>query len=68
MSLSGWGRFPVIDCRTARCRTVTDLSSWLKQTGTLIPRGKGRAYGDAALNEELTLSMLGLDRLQSPVE
>ncbi len=65
MKLSGWGRFPVVDCRTACCRTTTNLSSLLARTETLIARGNGRAYGDAALNADLTLSMLGLDRLRS---
>lgn len=31
--------------------------------GSLIARGNGRSYGDAALNRELTVSMLAMDRL-----
>ena len=65
MRLSGWGNFPVVDCRLVTCRGSADLQRLLGQDTTLIPRGNGRAYGDAALNPELTVSMLGLDRFLS---
>ena len=65
MKLSGWGRYPVLDCRLETLRRCEDLPGLLHRGATLIPRGNGRSYGDAALNPELTLSMLGLDRLQA---
>ena len=66
MPLAGWGRHPVLPCRLATARETTDVRRHIEGAGegTLIARGNGRAYGDAALNERLTLSMLGLDRLQ----
>ena len=60
--LSGWGRYPIRECRVATLRREEQLAEW-SQTRTLIARGNGRAYGDAALNPELTLSMLAMDRL-----
>ena len=65
MRLSGWGRYPVLDCRVARLRRRGDLGPLLAEHRTLIARGNGRAYGDAALNPDLTLSMLAMDRLQA---
>ena len=61
-NLSGWGRYPIRDCRLATLRREEQLTEW-SQTRTLIARGNGRSYGDAALNPELTLSMLAMDRL-----
>ncbi len=65
MKLSGWGRYPVLDCRLERLRRREDLPGHLRRGATLIARGNGRAYGDAALNPELTLSMLAMDRMQA---
>ena len=62
--LAGWGRQRVLPCRLASARQMADVCRHLCGGGSLIARGAGRAYGDAALNQQLTLSMLGLDRLQ----
>ena len=64
MELSGWGRYPVLDCRVARLRRREELAGLLAGDRTLIARGNGRAYGDAALNPALTLSMLAMDGMQ----
>ena len=64
MKLSGWGRYPVLDCRMERLRDY-NLHGMLDRRHTLIARGNGRSYGDAALNPDLTLSMLGMDRMQA---
>ena len=63
MRLSGWGRHPVIDCTVEQLREWRDLEGLIEGDGTLIARGKGRAYGDAAVNRNLTVSMLGMDRM-----
>ena len=65
MRLSGWGRYPVADCRLERLRRREDLPGLLRRPTTLIARGGGRSYGDAALNPDLTLSMLSMDRMQA---
>lgn len=60
--LSGWGRYPIRECRLATLRREEELAEWAA-TSTMIARGNGRSYGDAALNPELTLSMLAMNRL-----
>jgi decaprenylphospho-beta-D-ribofuranose 2-oxidase len=46
--LSGWGRYPVQTCELERPERYADLRS---DAASLIARGQGRSYGDAALNE-----------------
>lgn len=49
--LSGWGRYPRNSCavyRPERARELTQLFDL--EAPTLVARGAGRAYGDAALN------------------
>ena len=65
MKLSGWGRYPVLDCRLEHLREHESLPDLLDRNDTLIARGNGRSYGDAALNRELTLSMLAMNRMQA---
>ena len=65
MKLSGWGRYPALDCRLESLRKWEDASGLLRRGDTLIARGNGRSYGDAALNPDLTLSMLAMNRMQA---
>ena len=65
MKLSGWGRYPVLSCRLAHLRERKELDGVLNGNATVIARGNGRSYGDAALNPDLTLSMRGMDRMQA---
>jgi len=46
--ISGWGRYPVQSCELERPERYTDLCA---NTDSVIARGQGRSYGDAALNE-----------------
>ncbi|UWQ94525.1 FAD-binding oxidoreductase [Rhodobacteraceae bacterium M385] len=62
--LSGWGRFPKVECRVIRARNQEDVRQAVLEA-PLIARGNGRAYGDAALNPGLTLDMTGMDRMRS---
>ena len=63
MKLSGWGRYPVLDCRVEPLREIEALPALVRRSGTLIARGNGRSYGDAALDPNLTLSTLPLARI-----
>ena len=65
MKLSGWGRYPVLDCRLEHLRGREGLPDLLERSPTLIARGNGHSYGDAALNPDLTLSMLKMNRMES---
>lgn len=49
--LSGWGRYPVYESEVYRPEKLAELRSIVvSNTRTLIARGAGRAYGDAAVN------------------
>lgn len=51
--LSGWGRYPICESDIYRPEKFSELSSVVAANSQkLIPRGAGRAYGDAALNSE----------------
>ena len=63
LKLSGWGRYPALDCRVERLHGWRDLPGLIERGGSLIARGNGRSYGDAALNPDLTLSMLAMNRM-----
>lgn len=56
MKMSGWGRYPVLDCAVTRPETEADLAAALAG-GPVIARGNGRAYGDSAMNTRATLDM-----------
>ncbi len=51
--LEGWGRFPVQSCQTARAEKRRDLAEAAASgdVPSILARGLGRSYGDAALNE-----------------
>ena len=65
MRLSGWGRYPVLDCRVVRLREPEHLPELVGRGGTLIALGNARSYGDAALNPEMTLAMRAMDRMRA---
>jgi FAD/FMN-containing dehydrogenase len=50
--LSGWGNFPVEQCRVLQPHRVSSLRDIILkgEEGTYISRGLGRAYGDSSLN------------------
>ncbi len=50
--LAGWGRFPTQNCRVARAEKVREVREIAQNAPvlSLLARGLGRAYGDAALN------------------
>ncbi len=61
--LEGWGRYPKIAGRTICPATPHAVRAAIGQHTSLIARGNGRAYGDAALNPCCTLDMRRQDRL-----
>ena len=63
MILSGWGNYPRVAVRQIEAHDAASASAAISAHASLIPRGNGRAYGDAALNLHATLSMLPSRRI-----
>ena len=63
MKLSGWGRYPVLEARTHRPRSVDALRDLVLSEPNLIARGNGRAYGDSAINVNATIETRYLNHM-----
>ncbi len=63
MILSGWGRFPRIECENITMRDVGDAAVAVSKRSSIIARGNGRSYGDAALNSASVLDTRLCDRI-----
>ncbi|MAB11136.1 MAG: FAD-linked oxidase, partial [Hyphomonas sp.] len=64
MKLSGWGRYPTVECETGSPRSEADLAE-LVRSGPVIARGNGRSYGDSSLNSHMTIDMRRMSRMLS---
>ncbi|MER2536074.1 MAG: FAD-binding oxidoreductase [Rhizobiaceae bacterium] len=63
--LSGWGRYPQHESRLITAFSHGDVVAALtREDSGLIARGGGRAYGDAAIGCETTLSTTNLDHMR----
>ncbi|MEW9920314.1 FAD-dependent oxidoreductase [Marimonas sp. MJW-29] len=65
MKLAGWGRYPVLEARVHRPRSVDAVRQLVVAEPSLIARGNGRAYGDSAINTSATIEMCHLNRMMS---
>ena len=63
MRLSGWGRFPVVESPCRGMRSEAEARRTVAERPSLIARGNGRSYGDAALSADCVLSTLSSDRI-----
>lgn len=61
-SLSGWGRFPVLDCMVSDAATAGEAAR-RPSNARAIARGNGRSYGDSSLAPSCTIDVRKLDRL-----
>ncbi len=65
MMLAGWGNYPRAQCRVLGAQGADDIADRVGSEPSLIARGLGRAYGDAALNPQATLSTNRHNRIVS---
>jgi len=63
--LAGWGRYPRHPSEMLYPASPDDIPRLMASQSGLVARGNGRAYGDAAIGESVTLSALGLDRIRA---
>jgi decaprenylphospho-beta-D-ribofuranose 2-oxidase len=63
MILSGWGRYPRIECNRVGVRSAADALGAVARLDSAIARGNGRSYGDPALNPAAVLDMRHCDRI-----
>jgi FAD/FMN-containing dehydrogenase len=64
MELSGWGRYPRVETELHVPISRTPACDLVATSPSLLPRGMGRSYGDAALGDVL-LSTRQLNRLRA---
>lgn len=60
--LSGWGNVPSAICRCLRPEKIREMDALIHQSNTLLARGAGKSYGDAALNPDAVILTERLDR------
>jgi decaprenylphospho-beta-D-ribofuranose 2-oxidase len=65
IALSGWGNYPIESTELLAPLTPAGVPVCLTGRSGVIARGAGRAYGDAAVGTQFTISSLGLHRMRS---
>lgn len=63
--LTGWGRYPRLETELIPASSPASLRHSLAERKGIIARGNGRAYGDAAIGEYVTVLAGGLDRMRA---
>jgi decaprenylphospho-beta-D-ribofuranose 2-oxidase len=63
--ISGWGRYPVVDTEIVSPRTMEAARLATARGERIVARGNGRAYGDAGIGAQKTISMRALDRIRT---
>ena len=60
--LTGWGKFPKIRTNELIPKSEFQILKILQDKKSFIARGNGRAYGDSAVNKNLTITMTGMNK------
>lgn len=63
--VSGWGRYPVVETEWLETSSPAQAGTATATHPGMIAQGNARAYGDAAIGQDVTLAMGGLDRMIS---
>src|SRR5579862_3109192 len=64
-SLSGWGNYPKTSTELLTPQITAGAQDYLAERSGVVARGAGRAYGDAAIGTQFTVSSLALNRMRS---
>jgi FAD/FMN-containing dehydrogenase/short-subunit dehydrogenase len=51
--ISSWGNYPKISAQVFSPEKIKDASQLIQNSNSIIPRGSGRSYGDASLNNQV---------------
>jgi decaprenylphospho-beta-D-ribofuranose 2-oxidase len=62
--LSGWGRYPRFSSETAEPLDLKAASQLMLANNGIVARGRGRAYGDAAIGEKVTFCTRNLNHIR----
>lgn len=62
IKLSGWARFPKFNTRIFEPVSKDELIKYIKNKNVIF-RGNGRAYGDCAINKNLTVKMKNFNKI-----
>lgn len=65
IGLSGWGNYPRASSELLAPQTPAGARDHLLARSGVVARGAGRAYGDAAIGTQSTISSRGLNRMRS---
>jgi decaprenylphospho-beta-D-ribofuranose 2-oxidase len=65
IQLTGWGRYPRHESEVVEASAPAMVPDLLTRHSGIVARGNGRAYGDAAIGERVTLSTGRLDRVRA---
>ena len=65
MQMSGWSRYPCVESMALEPSSPLEAKRLQNEFAGVIPRGNGRAYGDAAIGKTASLCLRRLDRLCS---
>lgn len=64
-ALSGWGRYPLLETDLLAPGDPREVGALLAGSDGIVARGNGRAYGDAAVGVNRTLSTHHLNRMRA---
>jgi FAD/FMN-containing dehydrogenase len=65
IEIAGWGRYPRHRTRLLEPRDAASAAALSAGRTGVVTRGNGRAYGDAAIGQAVTVSSRGLDRMRA---
>lgn len=60
--ISNWGNYPKVEANLTALEFEEDVRQFVNDAASVLPRGNGRCYGDAALSDTI-LSTLKLDKI-----